>query len=91
MGNALSLQPKDATAGAGKDDQQWAAAAASEKPRAAFSIFPRDIGVPPEALATRFYNVVQWNTHERGGHFAATERPEAVAHDLLQAASAFGS
>lgn len=81
---------EDATADADENEEQWGAVAGSEKPRAAFSIFPRDIGVPPEALATRFYDVVQWNTHERGGHFAATERPETVAHDLLQAASAFG-
>ncbi|MDX2357729.1 epoxide hydrolase [Dietzia sp. PP-33] len=78
------------TDAAAENDQHAGPAADGEKPRAAFSIFPRDIGVPPESLASRFYDVVQWNTHERGGHFAATERPGAVAHDLLQAASAFG-
>lgn len=73
-----------------ESDQQWGAASEGDKPRAAFSIFPRDIGVPPRALASRFYDVVQWTKHDRGGHFAATERPEDIAHDLLQAASVFG-
>lgn len=78
-----------ASGDAAESAEAWGAAAEGEKPRAAFSIFPRDIGVPPEALATRFYDVVQWSTHERGGHFAATERPEDVARDLVQAAAAF--
>ncbi|MGY2130269.1 epoxide hydrolase family protein [Blastococcus sp. SYSU DS0617] len=77
------------------DDQAWGAdetagdRSAAAKPRAAFSIFPRDIGVPPEALAARFYDIAQWRTHERGGHFAATECPAVVARDLLQAAAIF--
>lgn len=74
--------------GAGQGDG-WGSAPES-RIQAAFSIFPRDIGVPPESLASRFYDVVQWITHDRGGHFAATERPEAVARDLLQAARLFG-
>ena len=81
--------PQVATDAAGEGDQECGTTVEGDKPRAAFSIFPRDIGAPPEALANRFYDVVQWNTHERGGHFAATERPEAVAHDLLQAAAIF--
>lgn len=47
-----------------------------------FSLFPRDIGRPPREYAERFYTVTQWCTHETGGHFAATERPETLARDL---------
>ena len=67
----------------------WGTEATGDKAPAAFSIFPRDIGVPPQALAERFYDVVQWTTHERGGHFAATECPETLATDLLSAAARF--
>jgi len=74
----------------GRESDEWSTPAESGKLQAAFSIFPRDTGVPPESLARRFYDVVQWSTHDRGGHFAATERPEAVARDLLQAARVFG-
>lgn len=88
--DSKSGRSQEATDAVGQSSQQRGTAPEGKKPRAAFSIFPRDIGVPPKALASRFYDVTQWNTHERGGHFAATERPEAVAHDLLRAASAFG-
>ncbi len=67
----------------------WGAEPVGETIQAAFSIFPRDIGVPPQALADRFYDVVQWTTHDRGGHFAATECPEALAADLLNATARF--
>lgn len=79
--------PSDASGG--ESAAQWGAETDAVKPRAAFSIFPRDIGVPPRALASRFYDVTEWHAHERGGHFAATERPEDVARDLLQAAAHF--
>lgn len=76
-------------ASSGDDAGQWGVTPEAVKPRAAFSIFPRDIGVPPRTLAARFYDVTEWRTHERGGHFAATERPDVVARDLLQAAAHF--
>lgn len=74
---------------ASADAAEWGSDAAVAKPRAAFSIFPRDIGAPPRTLAARFYDVVDWHTHDRGGHFAATERPDVVARDLLHAAALF--
>lgn len=47
------------------------------------SVFPKDIFTCSERWArTRFKNLVYWNEHERGGHFAALEQPEVFARDL---------
>ena len=47
------------------------------------AIFKRDIMLPPRAWAEKIYDVVQWNEYE-GGHFAALERPETLAKDLIK-------
>ena len=48
-----------------------------------FSVFPAEI-VPPVRswLADRYPNIFFWRRHERGGHFAAFEQPEAFVTDL---------
>ncbi|WP_432492583.1 epoxide hydrolase family protein [Kineococcus gypseus] len=43
------------------------------------TLFPRDLVNAPRRFAERFFDVVAWREHERGGHFAAWERP----HDYL--------
>ncbi|GAA0308483.1 alpha/beta fold hydrolase [Kineococcus aurantiacus] len=41
-----------------------------------FTLFPRDLVNAPRRFAERFFDVVAWREHDRGGHFAAWERPE---------------
>lgn len=46
------------------------------------AIFKRDIMLPPRIWAEKIYKVVQWNEYD-GGHFAALERPEILAKDVI--------
>jgi pimeloyl-ACP methyl ester carboxylesterase len=39
-------------------------------------------GDPPREYMERLYRVTRWTPMERGGHFAAAERPEALARDI---------
>lgn len=50
----------------------------------AFALFPADLVVAPRELAERFFAVERFTIMPRGGHFAAIEEPELLAHDLLQ-------
>ena len=50
-----------------------------------YGVFTRhfvDEGEPPQEWAARLYNIQRWTPMPRGGHFAAVEEPELVAHDL---------
>lgn len=49
------------------------------------SVFPHDIRPAPRAYAELFVDVREYVEHERGGHFAAWEQPEAFAADLRSA------
>ncbi|KAF1989390.1 alpha/beta-hydrolase [Aulographum hederae CBS 113979] len=44
--------------------------------------FPRELGVFPKSWSGTLGKVVWESENERGGHFAATERPEDLARDL---------
>ncbi|MBN7796900.1 alpha/beta fold hydrolase [Parahaliea mediterranea] len=44
--------------------------------------FPREVMKPPRAWAEEAYNLIFWSEHEKGGHFAAMEQPEAFAQSL---------
>jgi microsomal epoxide hydrolase len=47
--------------------------------------FPREILRPPRSLAQRTYGDIQrWTVAESGGHFAAMERPELLAHEIRE-------
>ncbi|KAJ6443484.1 putative serine hydroxymethyltransferase, mitochondrial [Purpureocillium lavendulum] len=48
------------------------------------SIFPKDVLVPPLKWAEALGPVVFSRMHDRGGHFAAHERPEALVADLRE-------
>ncbi|HYC21261.1 MAG TPA: epoxide hydrolase [Candidatus Bathyarchaeia archaeon] len=48
----------------------------------ACAIFPREMIRPPRAWAEKLYNVKQWSTMPRGGHFAAMEEPELLVDDI---------
>jgi pimeloyl-ACP methyl ester carboxylesterase len=54
------------------------------KPPVAVALFPKEIAMPPRALAERGYNIVRWTTMPRGGHFAALEQPGLLAQDLRE-------
>jgi pimeloyl-ACP methyl ester carboxylesterase len=41
-----------------------------------FTVFPRDLVNAPRRFAERFFRVAEWREFERGGHFAAWERPQ---------------
>lgn len=47
-----------------------------------FSLFPADIGSPPQAWLERTANVVRVTKPARGGHFAPLEEPELYAQEL---------
>lgn len=49
----------------------------------AATIFPKEIIRPARRWAERiFTNIIYWNEAERGGHFAALERPETFVEEL---------
>jgi pimeloyl-ACP methyl ester carboxylesterase len=54
------------------------------QPPVAVALFPKEIAMPPRALAERGYNIVRWNTMPRGGHFAAMEQPGLLAQDIRE-------
>ncbi|MBV9518636.1 MAG: epoxide hydrolase [Hyphomicrobiales bacterium] len=54
------------------------------KPPVAVAAFPREIPLPPRALAERGYNIVRWTVMPKGGHFAAMEQPELLASDIRE-------
>jgi pimeloyl-ACP methyl ester carboxylesterase len=49
-----------------------------------FSLFPGDLVRPPHEWLERTVNVVRVTEHERGGHFAPFEEPEAYAQELRE-------
>ena len=50
-----------------------------------YAAFPTEIVRPPRSLAERTYrDIRRWTVMERGGHFAAMEQPEALAHEILE-------
>lgn len=48
----------------------------------AVCLWPKDLATPPREWAERLYDVRQYTTQPRGGHFPAWEAPEAYARDL---------
>ena len=47
--------------------------------------FPREILRPPRSVAARLYSDIRrWTTQPKGGHFAALERPEVLAHEIRE-------
>jgi pimeloyl-ACP methyl ester carboxylesterase len=49
----------------------------------AVALFPADLTQPPRSWAERTYNVTRYTKMPHGGHFAAHEEPELLAHDLV--------
>ena len=52
----------------------------------AVSVFPDDIYAPPRTWTERAYpNLIYFNKHDKGGHFAAFEQPAYFTADLREA------
>jgi pimeloyl-ACP methyl ester carboxylesterase len=52
----------------------------------AVSVFPEDIDAPPKNWVEQAYpNLIFFNKHDKGGHFAAWEQPESLVADLRAA------
>lgn len=50
----------------------------------ALALFPADLAQPPRSWAERTYNITRYTHMPRGGHFAAYEEPELLAHDMTE-------
>lgn len=46
------------------------------------SVFPKDIFVLPKSWLESYANIVFYNVHSSGGHFAAYEKPVELSEDL---------
>ena len=50
-----------------------------------YTEFPREILRPPRSVAARMYSDIRrWTTQRKGGHFAAMEQPEVLAHEIRE-------
>ena len=50
-----------------------------------YAEFPAEILHPPRSFAQKVYtDLRRWSTLPRGGHFAALEQPEALAHEITE-------
>ncbi|MSP03109.1 MAG: epoxide hydrolase [Acetobacteraceae bacterium] len=48
-----------------------------------YAAFPREILLPPRAIAEKTYtNIQRWTEMKKGGHFAAMEQPAALAGEI---------
>ena len=52
------------------------------KVKLGLGFFPKETSVVPRTWAATMGKVVYQNEYDKGGHFAAYERPDAIAHDL---------
>jgi pimeloyl-ACP methyl ester carboxylesterase len=48
------------------------------------SVFPKELGIVPRSWAETKANIVFWEEHDSGGHFAAYEKPKELAQDLIK-------
>ena len=52
---------------------------------AAVSVFPEEVYQAPRSWSERAYsNLIFYNKHDKGGHFAAWEQPALLVGDLRQ-------
>jgi pimeloyl-ACP methyl ester carboxylesterase len=50
----------------------------------ALAVFPHDLTQPPREWAERTYHLNRYTAMPRGGHFAAHEEPDLLAHDITE-------
>jgi pimeloyl-ACP methyl ester carboxylesterase len=52
---------------------------------AGYAEFPREMLRPPRSLAASTYaDIRRWSVMDKGGHFAAMEQPDALAHEIRE-------
>ena len=78
VGSAARLYAESARAGNGAA-QGWDGRV--EVPTG-HAVYPCELLQTPRAWGEKRYNIVHWTEQERGGHFAAFERPEAFVADV---------
>ncbi len=50
-----------------------------------YAAFPKEILRPPRSIAQKAYtDIRRWTEMKKGGHFAAMEQPEALAHEIRE-------
>ncbi len=50
-----------------------------------YAAFPKEIVRPPRSIAAKAYtDIRRWTEMKKGGHFAAMEQPEALAHEIRE-------
>ena len=50
-----------------------------------YAEFPREILRPPRSLAAKTYtDIHRWSVMSKGGHFAALEQPDGLAHEIVE-------
>ena len=50
-----------------------------------YAAFPKEIVRPPRSLAEKTYtDIRRWTVLDKGGHFAALEQPEVLAHEIRE-------
>ena len=63
----------------------WPIPEAGVKVPTGYVQFPREILRPPRSAAERMYkDIRRWTVAPRGGHFAALEQPEYLAHEIRE-------
>ncbi|KAH8808731.1 epoxide hydrolase [Xylogone sp. PMI_703] len=67
-----------------KTAESWGRLQSYLKVPMGLAYFPKELASMPRVWAEAAWNVVQVSTHEKGGHFAATERPDAIVKDLKE-------
>ena len=77
-GSAARLYAESARAGTSATDP-WSGRVEAPTGHA---VYPYELLQTPRAWAERRYPIVHWSEQDRGGHFAAFERPDAFVADL---------
>jgi pimeloyl-ACP methyl ester carboxylesterase len=54
------------------------------RPPVAMAVFPKEIPIPPRALAECGFNIQRWSFMPKGGHFAAMEQSGLLAQDIRE-------
>ncbi len=50
-----------------------------------YAEFPKEILHPPRSIASKvFTDIRRWTVADKGGHFAALEQPDALAHEIRE-------
>lgn len=53
-------------------------------PPVGVAVFPLELAMPPRSLAERGMNIARWTEMPSGGHFAAMEKPQMLANDVIE-------